>query len=460
MSDLEAMMWRAEADPRLRSTGVVVDVLDHAPDWERLVDAHAWAVQLIPRLEQRVVEDPLRLGAPAWARAREFDLEYHLRRVRVPEPGTLEQLLTIAEGLAMTPFDRARPPWEAVLVEGLAGGGAAYVLKLHHCLADGQASVQLFDLVHARTAEHTPDKPIHPEGDPLTTGSERLAQRAGAVLDDGWRLARWALFTAADAARHPDAKLAAGARFARSLVKLAGPPPAPPSVLMAERSLARRYGVIAVPLQWLRAAAKEAGGSVNDAYLAALVGGLRIYHEAHELAPAELPIAFPVSLRGDDDPLGGNRFAGARIAGPVAERRPRDRIRLIREQVLAARDEPALDFMGFLAPVLARAPARLLARVTVEVTRSIDLQASNFPGLARPAYIAGSRIERMYCFGAIPGPGAMATLISHEGMCCVAVTTDAAAVPDHDRFLDCLRAGFDEVLGLVDRRLADVEPVA
>ena len=70
-----------------------------------------------------------------------------------------------------------------------------------------------------------------------------------------------------------------------------------------------------------------------------------------------LPIAFPVSLRRADDPLGGNRFAGARIAGPVGAADPRDRIRMIRERVLEARDEPALDFMAMLSPVLSRIPA-------------------------------------------------------------------------------------------------------
>ena len=36
MSDMEALMWRSEASPRLRSGGVILDILDRAPDWERL----------------------------------------------------------------------------------------------------------------------------------------------------------------------------------------------------------------------------------------------------------------------------------------------------------------------------------------------------------------------------------------------------------------------------------------
>src|SRR3954452_10373768 len=63
MSDMEALMWRSEASPRLRSGGVIVDLLDATPDWDRLVASHEWAVGLVGRLRQRVVEDPLRLAA-------------------------------------------------------------------------------------------------------------------------------------------------------------------------------------------------------------------------------------------------------------------------------------------------------------------------------------------------------------------------------------------------------------
>jgi hypothetical protein len=155
--------------------------------------------------------------------------------------------------------------------------------------------------------------------------------------------------------------------------------------------------------------------------------------------------------------MGGNRFAGARIAGPVAVAEPRDRIRIVRERVLAAREEPALDFMGFLAPVLTRVPAPVLTRLTERMLRATDLQASNIAGLARPAYIAGAKILRMYPFAPVPGAAVMVTLVSHNGTCCIGINADAAAIPDTETFVDSLRAGFDEVLSLADKRLAEAE---
>jgi diacylglycerol O-acyltransferase len=225
---------------------------------------------------------------------------------------------------------------------------------------------------------------------------------------------------------------------------------------MTDRGISRRLQMLDVPLAWMRAAGKAADGSVNDVFLAALTGALRLYHEPAGAVPDALPIGFPVSLRRDDDPLGGNRFSGARIAAPVGTVDPAERIQLIREQVLEARDEPALDFVAKLSPVLARVPPAIVTRMTERVTRSIDLQASNFPGLTRPAYLAGARVTRMYPFGPAPGSAAMVTMLSHNGICCIGITADAAAIPDVGGFAECVRAGFEEVLALAGHSLKEV----
>lgn len=457
MSDMEALMWRSEASPRLRSGGVILEILDRLPDWKRFLAAHEWAVSVVPRLRDRVVDDPLRLSAPEWVPDEGFDLAYHVRRVRLPNGSGFDEVLAMAQVLAMAPFDKARALWEAVLVEGLPEDRAAYLLKVHHSLLDGAAIIQLFDILHSDHPEPTPEKPmgLGPPR-PRRGATGRLGRQLG-VLTGATRSGAGAILeTSVDLIRRPEPTIASGVRFVQSLARLAGPPPADPSPLMTQRSLSRRLQTLDVPLAWLRAAGKEAGGSVNDAFLAALTGALRLYHEQAGPVPDVLPIAFPVSLRRDDDPLGGNRFAGARIAGPVGEADPRDRIRLIRERVLEARDEPALDFLAMLSPVLSRVPAPIVTRMTERVTRSIDLQASNIPGLTRPAYVAGARVTRMYPFGPAPGSAVMVTMISHNGMCCVGITADAAAIPHIDRFAACIRAGFDEVLALAGHSLADV----
>jgi diacylglycerol O-acyltransferase len=453
LSAFDTLTWRIEADPRLRSTITIIDILDRAPAWDRLVAAHDWGTRLVPRFRQRVVEPALPIGPAEWVVDANFDLTYHLRRVRLPGPGTMRQLLDLAGQLAMTPFDRARPPWEAILVEDLEGGRAGYILKLHHSATDGLGGIQLLSQLHSRTPEPTPDKPQPPPPAPRQVSPAGLlgAELARQVRDAPVAAARGvgvAVVVARRALGRPERAAGEALRLARSAQRVLTPPPAPRSPLLSGRSLTWRFEVHEVPLADLKAAGKAAGGSVNDAFLAALLGAFRHYHEHFGVEIDKLPIAIPISLRATDDPMGGNRFAGARLAAPVGEPDPRERIRRVREFVLSARDEPAIDALSVLAPVLSRLPTDMLIRLISQYARGHDLQASNVPGIAHPVYLAGARITHMFPLGPVPGCAAMAAMVSHNGICCIGVNLDPSAITEPDVFASCLRAGFDEVLAL------------
>lgn len=453
MTDFEALMWRAEVDPRLRSDAVFLDILDKAPDWDRLVSAHEWGSRVAPRLRQRVVEDVLRLRPPAWVPT-ELDLGYHLSRVRLADGDGMGRLMDLASVLYMTPFDPARPLWQALLVEGLPGGQAAYMLKVHHAMTDGQGAIQLFGLLHSHTAEPSA-KPM-PAPEPAgSTGALGLGIRRSSLNRDsvvgGTRAAQRLGISALRTLSRPQS-VPAALSYAQSLGRVTRSH-GTPSPLLSSRGLARRMRIIEIPLAELRTGGRTAGGTLNDAYLAGLVGGLRYYHQHHGVEVGDLPIGFPVSLRRPEHGLGGNQFGGATIAGPSSEPDPASRIKLVRERVLGVRDEPALNFIAAGSSVLSRLPGQVLAGMTLRFTRSIDMQASNIPGLNRPAYIAGSRILRMYGFGPVPGGAIMATLLSHEGVCCIAISTDNDAVPDPDVLAACFEKGLREICALAEEAL-------
>ena len=187
-------------------------------------------------------------------------------------------------------------------------------------------------------------------------------------------------------------------------------------------------------------------GSLNDAYIAALLGAFRLYHRQFDVDIDTMPVALPISLRRGDDPMGGNRFAGARFDGPVGEADPTERIQLVRQFVLNARAEPAIDALDRLAAALIRLPTPVTIRLA-QAMGAVDLQASNVPGVAHPVYLAGARITHMYPFGPLPGCAAMVGLVSHGETCCIGVNIDSGAI-DRAAFADCLAAGFDEVLAL------------
>ena len=448
MKALEALMWRAEADPRLRSTMVAVELLDCAPDWERFLAAHDWGSRVVPRFRQKVVEPAMGLGRPVWSTDPDFDLHYHVRRIGLPAPGTWSDVLSAAEQLAMTPFDRFRAPWEAALVEGLPDGRAVYLLKLHHSTTDGIGATQLLGQLHSRTREPNPDKPQPPAPEarpdtPLGAVTRQLvgdARELAALLGVAGRGAR--------AMRAPNRAIGDAVRYASSLRRVMSDPDAEPSPLLSRRSMSWRFLAADLAFADLRAAGKRHGASLNDAFIAALLGAFRIYHEELGAPIERMPMAIPISVRKAGDPAGGNAFAAARMAAPVGIADPVERMAAVGRLIRHARDEPAINGLGFLAPALSRLPGPAISQLAGGMARGNDLQASNVPGLREDVYLAGARIERAYPFAPLPGCAAMITLLSHGDTCCIGANVDAAAITDLDRFRRCLAEGFEEVLAL------------
>ena len=113
---------------------------------------------MVPRLRDRVVPGLGRLSPPEWAPDPEFDLDYHIRHVALPEPGSQRQLLDLAAQLYQDPYDRSRPLWYFVLIDGVEGGGGALFSKMHHSLADGIAGLRLSEL-YVDQRRDAPDPP-------------------------------------------------------------------------------------------------------------------------------------------------------------------------------------------------------------------------------------------------------------------------------------------------------------
>jgi hypothetical protein len=160
-----------------------------------------------------------------------------------------------------------------------------------------------------------------------------------------------------------------------------------------------------------------------------------------------LPMAIPVNLRADADPAGGNRFAGVMISAPLGIADPAARIHSVRTQMIKRREEPAIDMIGAVAPLLGLLPDPILESVAGSVV-SADVQASNIPVYAGDTFIAGSKVLRQYGLGPLPGVAMMAVLISRGGMCTITTRYDRASVSDENLWARCLVTGFNEVLAL------------
>jgi diacylglycerol O-acyltransferase / wax synthase len=473
LSQNDAIMWHAEADPLLRSTIVVVMVLDRSPPWELVQSRVRRTIDEVPALRQRVVRVPLHPGVLQWVDVHDLDLGYHLRRVRLPEPAGLDQVLELARTTAAGGFDPARPLWGFTLVDGLDDGRSAFIVTAHHVVSDGIGAVRLA----AHLFDLSPDAP-HPEssavddaqppddatGEPAA-GSVHAAPEPGAldrwlgaVVNDVETLGALAATQVHDAVpnliralRQPVETARETTTTVRSVVRTVAPSLETRSPLMTERSMHHRFEVLDLPFDRLRAAGRAAGATLNDAFLAGITGGMRRYHEHHGVSVSELRMAIPISLRTDDHGEGGNHVTVLRTDVPVGVADPRERISRLHEVGLRLRDERSLAHTEAIASVLNAMPRGVIGAML----KRVDFLASNVPGVPVPLYLAGSEVLEIYPFGPTAGSSVNLTLMSYRGRCGIGVHIDSAAIPDAAVFVRCIAEGFDEVDALVQ---APAEP--
>ena len=445
MTQSDFFSWNMEQDPILRSTIVAVVILDTAPDWDRFVTMMDRATRVVPNFRHKLVGTRLGLAPPRWVVDPDFDLSWHLRRLALPEPADLDAVLDVARRSAMGAFDAQRPLWHFTLLGGLDDGRVALILKVHHSLTDGLGGVQIAAQIVDFVREGTDRGPL-PEV-PAPTRLGELADTVAWEVEAGLGVARRGVGAVVPTVRrvlgNPFRAVYSAATTAAAVVRFVRPIPNTLSPIMTERSLGRRFAAIDVPVDDLHRAAKHAGGSLNDAFLAALLLGLKQYHELHHASVDHLRVTVPISLRTAADRVGGNRVTLVRVALPTRADGPADLIRRVGRIIADAARDPALPLSDSIAGALNLLPTSYLA----SVFKHVDFLASDVPGSPIPMYVAGAEVERYYAFGPTLGTALNVTLMSHTGTCCVGINADTASVPNLPVMTACIMDGFRAVLG-------------
>ncbi|WP_189027071.1 wax ester/triacylglycerol synthase domain-containing protein [Nocardia rhizosphaerihabitans] len=435
LSQTDLLTWRLQENPILRPTIVAVLKLDSEPEWERLVDTIDRGTHAVAEFRSLLVGAPFGLAPPRWVRDPEFELSWHLRRGATAHPSDLHAVLEFAAVEAMTAFDLGRPLWRATLLKGVDGNGSALVLTVHHSLTDGVSGVRILTEMCAR------DRTGTDFGRPSDSSSKTADRSSGATP---WLRISRSLRAVFRGLFHPVRSARDGAALAASLARLIRPVTTTLSPVMTERSTGRRLSVFDIPAEPLHRVASAAHCTMNDAFLTAVLLGLRSYHDRHDAPLQRLRVTMPISLRAPADRLGGNRISLSRFVVPVDITDPAELMRAVDTAVDAQRHERAVPLSGAVAAVLNRVPIRLIA----DMLEHVDFVASNVPGSPVPLYLAGARIDRVYAFSPTLGTSFNITLTTHAGRCCVGINADTAAVTDLASLTDCLAAGFDTVLRL------------
>lgn len=437
LSDVDALLWRIERDPLLRSTVVMVSLLDQAPDRERMMDRVERSTHMIPRLKQRVSQSTMTARPPRWEEDPHFDLSYHFRIINAPGDRTFRDVLDFATPIGMAGFDPSRPLWETTVVEGLVDGRAAMVQKVHHALTDGIGGMQM--VLSTLDLERNPEKELSLDElppSPPTPPRPSMVRRAAS--------------SAARSARSPRKAAVRTNAMVASLQRSMAAAGAPLSPLTVGRSMSVRYDTITVSRERFRAASKAVGATINEAYVAALLGGLRAYHQRHGRDVESLRMTMPVSTRETDalDPASNNQFVPTRFAVPMTIVDPVERMRAVRGLVAEQLAEPALDLSDVTAAALNRMPTGVTAKLFGGMLKGADFTASNVPGPPVFLYFAGAKIEAQYPFGPLAGGAVTSVLLSGPEEICIGINSDPAAVPDPAVLVECLQDAFAEVLHL------------
>ncbi len=395
LSPADRASLQAERGPvNMAVAGVLV--FEPGLTYERVAARVAERLHLVPRYRQRLDEAPLGLANPVWVDDPGFDLGWHLRRATIG--GRTELAGYLAREMSRR-LDRSRPLWELHVVEGLEDGRVAVIPKMHHALVDGLAAVGIGMVLLDPTPQpldlRPPEEPWVPRQYDVR---RRLAAMAAAPLTRAQRLVVESTQRALDTSprRAADDLLRAG-ELAAELARAR--PQAPMTSLNRPISPNRRAALLSAALAPLKAAGKAAGGTVNDALLAAVTGMLA---EALPAGGREPVALVPVSVRREGDPEGGNRISTVFVDLPTGEPDPAARIARIAVTMRELKDSAAVRAGALLVGATGQAPpvvSSVLVRAMGNV-RAFNPVVSNVPGPQQPFYLDGVRLLEV--FPAVP----------------------------------------------------------
>jgi diacylglycerol O-acyltransferase / wax synthase len=440
---------------------------DGPPPFEEILAQVRRRLPLSKVLRRKLVRVPFDVDYPYWVEDADFDVEFHVRNIALPEPGNWDQLWVQASRLHSQPLDLRRPPWELYVIEGLESvegfppGCFGVMIKVHHSAIDGLSGIELMNSLHDLTPDgrEAPVDSWRPETEP---GPWQLLRRAGGSLavtpTRGLRLL-WRTLpnlrpsSVADTARRPR-------RGQRTVLN------APATT----HRVAQGFRFELATAKAIRAAVP--GATVNDVVLAVVAGGLRSYLRARdELPDTSLSAGVPVSTRPEGEaPGGGNKIAMmvVPLATDVAD--PLDRLKAIQQATSTSKEqmngvparalaEGAELLPGALIGIAMRTLPRLGGRGTASALGNVCV--TNVPGSQVPLYLCGARMEAYYGLGPVfDYAGPIHLIVSYLGEIHLSFCSAREIVPDPAFYVDCQREALAELIAATGAAAAPAAPKA
>ncbi len=372
---------------------MILDPSTAPVEWsfDQVRDMYAQRLHLAPPFRRRLVEVPFGLHHPVWIEDPDFDLDFHLHHIAVPQPGGARHLATLAEEIVARPLDRRKPLWESWIIEGLEHGYIAVLTKTHHAAIDGvsgnEMTVAMLDTEpEGRDVGSDAWQPEHvPNDAELLAYAVRSLSRQPAKLVGSLNRTGSALLNVGRQSRQADI----------------APPPAPFTAPRASWNYAlsphRSYAMTTLSLDDAKVVKNAFGTTLNDVVMAMCATALRSYTDTHgEKLDQDLVAMVPMSVRTDDQSgAGGNRISSmlASLATTIDD--PVERLLAISAGMRQAKGQQNAigattlqDWAEFAAPAVFGRAVRACTRGTawpIDTGRSSTSRSRTFPVRRSPS---------------------------------------------------------------------------
>ena len=419
---------------------------------------------LLPPFRWRLAEVPFGLDYPFWIDDPDFDLDFHVRELALPSPGTDAKLSEQVARIMGRPLDRARPLWELYLIHGLEDGNVGMLTKVHHALIDGMSGAEIMGVLYdlepegrAVPEERLPPREAEPgqlemlgrglmglpryplralrslpaalpnlDETPFATlpGAERVASVAGGIQR---------AIAGGD-----------GASVGRTNLR------APHTSFNGRVTAHRRFAFGRLSLDDVKAVKNEYDCTVNDVVVAICTAAVRRWLIEHDELPVDPLVAqIPISVRSGDQAMTyGNRIMlmsapiFTNLSDPVERlRQTHEALAEMKQRHSALPAELLQDANHFIPPaVFSRAARATFALTSAQRGRPTwNFVVSNVPGPQFPLYCAGAKLVANYPVSVVTdGMGLNITVMSYCGKLDFGIVSDRDQMPDLWSMIDWL----------------------
>ncbi len=460
MSALDAGFFDVEDDVTQMHIGSVLVLEGPPPPVAKLKEMVAGKLPLVPRYRQVARRVALGVGRPVWLDDEKFDLDYHINHLALPAPGAAAELNALVGHLMGLRLDRDRPLWELWMVEGLEGDRWAVVAKVHHCMVDGVAGVDLLSLIldPCRDATALEALPWRPDPSPSPWGLVRQTMSNAASTSLGAvRNIPAAIPGVLPLWRNPISQLGDLARSASSAARVVRPTAS--TSLNGPIGCNRRWAATSIPMAEIKEVRSSLGGAFNDVTLAAVTRGFSsLLDKRGEKLDHSIRSLVPVSVRPRDDSgraVGdgtmANRVSAVFADLPVETADPVQRLKAISAQMTAVKDakeaqagQSVTNLARYVPPAVAAVGLHLLGKAP---QRNVNTVTTNIPGPQFPLYAAGRRMLEAYPYVPIGMNIRIGVaMLSYDGDVTFGITGDYDHAADIESMAEGIRLGMDEML--------------